>query len=98
MIIVLLLVGWCGLVNYLGGGSCANAANVTYLSVPRSSGRDEHSFTARKRNLETLQRPQAMECLSRWDSLHHTQQRTMTRPSRGQQFLTSQLKITGKDL
>lgn len=94
-----IILGWTLCAGQLfGRGSCGNAANVTYLWVPRSSGRDEHRFTVRKRNLETLHRPQAMDCLSRWKSLHHTQRHTMTRQNRVQRFLTSQLNINSKDL
>lgn len=87
---------WAG--QLFGRGSCGNATNVTYLWDPRSRGRPEQRFTARKRHLEMLHRPQAMGCLSRWKSLHHTQQHTMTRQNRGQRFLTSQLKTNSRDL
>jgi len=51
-----------------------------------------------KKFLETLHRPRAMDHVSRWKSLHHTQQHTMTRQTRGQQLLTSQLTINSTDL
>lgn len=70
-----IILGWTLWAGQLfGRGCCGNPANVTYLWVPRSSGRDEQRLTVRKRNLGTLHRPQAVGCLSRWKSLHHTEQ------------------------